>query len=159
MRNPVHIGKIVPLLALATMLSACGKEPAASADSPAASNEISEVAEQVDEADDAKVAGTTYNATAQVPCGGYRKHADGMCEAGVVRNKDKTATVTVTYPGGADSRTIFFDATGKPFGADLAEADGSAQYKLETKRKAPDVTVITIGPEHYEINDAFVMGG
>lgn len=158
MRNIVNFSKILPILAVAA-LAACDKAPEAAPDTAGASNEISEVAEQVDETDDAKVAGTTYNATAQVPCGGYRKHADSMCDAGVVRNKDKTASVTVTYPGGTDSRTIFFDATGKPFGADLAEADGSAQYKLEMKRKGPDVTVITIGPEHYEIHDAFVTGG
>jgi hypothetical protein len=113
----------------------------------------------VDEGSDAKVAGTIYNAPADVAGGGFRSRKRGMCKAGVIRNKDGSASVTITYPGSDDSGTIFFDKSGTAFSADVAEADGSARHRLVVQRKGEDIIIITLGLERYEIVDAFVHGG
>lgn len=113
------------------------------------------------EAVDAKVAGTPFHAMAQAPCGGYRGHADGTCQAGVVRMTDGSAEVTIIYPGGADRRVIRLAPDGHV--VEVALPDGAAgrltARDLVVKRKGEDVTVIIAGPEHYEINDALLRGG
>lgn len=107
---------------------------------------------------DAKVAGTDYNATAEIPCAGFRGQPMGKCQAGVKRNGEGgVTTVEVQWPGGG-SRALFFDQQGKFISADTNQADGSAAYKTVSKRDG-DLTTISIGPERYEIVDAFIMGG
>lgn len=107
--------------------------------------------------EDALVAGTNFNATAEIECGGYRRATPGRCPAGVKRNReDGVTTVEVTWPKGG-SRAIFFK-NGKLLGADTSQADGSAQFEVKGERKQ-DVTTVTIGPERYIIPDAFVTGG
>jgi len=106
---------------------------------------------------DAKVAGTDFNATAQIKCSGYRKHPAGMCDAGVKRGQgDEFTTVEISWPEG-DSRALFFDGTGKIVTANTNQADGSAKFEV-VGNKQGDTTVVTIGPERYEIPDAFLMG-
>ena len=57
---------------------------------------------------DALVAGTAYNATAEIECSGYRKHPAGRCPAGVKRNQEDGVTVVeIQWPAG-DSRALFF---------------------------------------------------
>jgi hypothetical protein len=106
---------------------------------------------------DAKVAGTNYNATAQIPCAGYQGAPAGLCDAGVVRGTDTGTFVEVQLPGGAQ-RTIFFNADGSFLSFSTAEADGTAAMKSGSSRKG-DTTVATLGTERYEIPDAFVKGG
>lgn len=107
---------------------------------------------------DAKVAGTDYNATAEIPCAGFRGQPMGKCQAGVKRNREGgMTTVEVQWPGGG-SRALFFDQKGKFISADTNQADGSAAYKTVSKRDG-DLITISIGPERYEIVDAFIMGG
>lgn len=99
---------------------------------------------------DAKVAGTSYNATAQVPCATAAGAPMAPCDAGVLRFAGGEATVQVKLPGGG-MRSIYF-RNGKPDSSDAGAA------KLSSTR-AGDVTTIKIGSERYAIPDAFVNGG
>jgi len=108
--------------------------------------------------EDALVPGTDYHATAEVPCGFDGAEPTSNCPAGVKRNwgEDGTTLVEVTKPDGM-KRAIFFRGT-TPYGADSAEADGSAGWSFEVSRRE-DQSVIKYGPETYIIVDAFVVGG
>lgn len=105
---------------------------------------------------DAKVAGTRYNATAQIRCSGYEGAPAGMCEAGVVRGTETGTYVEVALPDGRQ-RTIFFNNDGSFLTFSTAEADGTAAMKSGSTREG-DTTIATLGTERYEIPDAFVMG-
>jgi hypothetical protein len=105
---------------------------------------------------DAKVAGTNYNATAQIRCAGYKGAAAGMCEAGVVRGTETGTYVDVTLPDGGQ-RTIYFSNDGSFLSFSAAEADGTAAMKSASSREG-DTTIATLGSERYEIPDAFVKG-
>lgn len=107
---------------------------------------------------DARVPGSDYNATAQVSCGFEGAEPTGTCPAGVRRKwgEDGTTLVEITRPDGR-KRAIFFRGT-TPYGADSAQADGSAGWSFRATRR-DDQTVIRYGPETYIIVDAFVVGG
>lgn len=106
---------------------------------------------------DALVAGTDYNATAEIECSGYRQHPAGRCPAGVKRDREGgITTVEIEWPAG-DSRALFFK-DGKVLSANTNEADGSAAFTVTGERKG-DTTIIRIGPERYVIPDAFLTGG
>ncbi|WAT16960.1 hypothetical protein OZN62_08400 [Aurantiacibacter sp. MUD11] len=145
-------------------LAACGSEestepandaPAEAADSNAAA-EV-DVAE-VDPTEDALVPGTEYHATAQVQCGFDNQDATQSCSAGVIRNwgEDGTTLVEVTKPDGR-TRAIFFRGL-EAYGADSAQADGSAGWTFESITENGRI-FINYGPESYVIVDAFVEGG
>jgi hypothetical protein len=102
---------------------------------------------------DAKVAGTPYHATGQVPCATAAGQPTGSCAFGVVRKGGGTGTVTVTKPDGR-TRSIFFDK-GKATGYDMSQAD---RGEFSAARQG-DLNVIRIGPERYEIPDAVIFGG
>jgi hypothetical protein len=106
---------------------------------------------------DALVAGTSYNATAKIPCAGYKGAAAGMCDAGVTRNGADGTTVEVTLADGT-KRLIFFNADGSFLSFSTAEADSTAAMAISSQKKG-DVTIAKIGTETYEIPDAFVIGG
>ncbi|EDL47743.1 hypothetical protein [Erythrobacter sp. SD-21] len=107
---------------------------------------------------DAMVAGTDYNATAPINCGFGGSPPNQSCNAGVKRNwgEDGTNLVEVTKPDGR-KRAIFFNGT-TLYGADGAQADGSAGWDLKHTRDGDRVT-ITFGPETYVIVDALIEGG
>ncbi len=106
----------------------------------------------VEEMPDALVPGTDYHATAIISCG------ENDCNAGVIRGwgEDGTTLVEVTKPDGR-KRAIFFRGT-TPYGADSAQADGSAGWDFKVDRNI-DESIITFGPESYVIPDALVVGG
>lgn len=107
--------------------------------------------------EDALVAGTQYNATAEIECSGYRNHSAGRCPAGVKRKQEDGLTIVeIQWPKG-DSRMLMFK-DGKILGANTNQADGSAAFEVVGERK-DDVTTVRIGPERYVIPDAFIMGG
>jgi hypothetical protein len=106
---------------------------------------------------DALVAGTNYNATAQVTCSGYKGAAPGKCDAGVIRGGATGTTVEVMLADGT-KRVIFFNPDGSFLSFSTAEADGTAAMAISSQKKG-DVTIATIGEETYEIPDAFVIGG
>jgi hypothetical protein len=106
---------------------------------------------------DAKVAGTEFNATGQIACAGYRKNPAGRCNAGIKRGHGKDISIIeIAWPDGG-SRALFFNPDGSLLTANTAEADGSARY-TPTAVRIGDTTVVTIGPERYEIPDAFLKG-
>lgn len=102
---------------------------------------------------DAKVAGTSYHATANVPCSMGGGAPTGSCPAGVKRQGGGAAEVTITKPDGR-TRVIFFQ-NGRAITANTSEADPG---KFSASRQA-DLNIIKIGQERYEIPDAFVSGG
>lgn len=113
----------------------------------------------VDTTQDALVPGTNYNATAPVQCGFGGKDPTQSCDAGVVRNwggKQGEHLVEVTKPDGS-KRAIFFKGT-KAYGADSAQADGSAGWKFEAVTEDGKIYV-NFGPESYVIVDALIEGG
>ncbi len=105
---------------------------------------------------DATVAGTEFNATAKIPCAGYREAKPGVCNAGVKRGTETGTYIDVTYPDGG-TRTLFFDKAGAFLTINSNQADGSAAYTSKAARRG-DTQIITAGPERYEVPDAFVQG-
>ena len=110
----------------------------------------SQPAEQVD----AKVAGTDFNATGDVPCARDAGQPMTSCKFGVKRQGDGKADVTIFWPDGG-SRAIFFEG-GKPAFFDQSQADGDVKMKVS---KDADLFKITIGTQRFEIPDAVVNGG
>ncbi|MBX7527518.1 hypothetical protein [Qipengyuania vesicularis] len=107
---------------------------------------------------DALVPGTDYNATTILPCGFDGAEPAQSCDAGVKRNwgEDGTHLVEVLKPDGR-KRAIFFNGT-EPYGADSAQADGSAGWDFSSTRDGDRVTII-YGPETYVVVDALIEGG
>jgi hypothetical protein len=99
---------------------------------------------------DAKVAGTNYNATAQIPCIAVAGAPKARCKAGVMRMAGGEATVEIMTPDGGQ-RHIYFN-NGRP-----SSSDANAPMKVS---RQGDTNIIRIGTvEVYEIPDAFVIGG
>lgn len=107
---------------------------------------------------DAKVPGTEFNATAQIPCSGFRGTTPGPCEAGVKRGAgvDGGSVIEVSWPGGG-GRALFFDAKQAFLTAQSNQADGSAGWTTTVTREG-DRQVIRFGPERYEVRDVFLTG-
>jgi hypothetical protein len=107
---------------------------------------------------DALVAGTSFNATADIRCSMDGSAPTAMCSAGVRRGagSDGATFVEITRPNGLP-RVIFFQGT-RAMSADSAQADGSAAYAFSAARSG-DETTISFGPERYIIPDALVEGG
>jgi hypothetical protein len=102
---------------------------------------------------DAKVAGTDFNATGNLPCAMGGGQPTTSCAFGVKRQGQGKGLVTVTKPDGG-KRTIFFDK-GRATGYDASQADKAA---FKSTRQS-DLTTVHIGDERYEIPDAVVNGG
>jgi hypothetical protein len=102
---------------------------------------------------DAKVPGTNFHATGNIPCSMGNGQPTGSCPFGVVRKGNGTADVTVKKPDGR-SRVIFFK-NGKAIGADISQADPG---KFSASKEG-DLSIIRIGKERYEIPDAVIFGG
>ncbi len=102
---------------------------------------------------DAKVAGTDFHATGNIPCSIGKGQPTGSCAFGVKRESNGSAMVTVTKVDGS-KRVIFFE-NGRAIGYDQSQAD-TGKFKAE---KEADLNVIHIGDERYEIPDAVVQGG
>jgi hypothetical protein len=102
---------------------------------------------------DAKVAGTGFHATGNIPCSMGKGQPTGSCAFGVKREGNGSAKVTVTKVDGGQ-RVIFFEK-GRAIGYDQSQAD-SGGFKAE---KEADLNIIHIGEERYEIPDAVILGG
>jgi hypothetical protein len=101
-------------------------------------------------AGDAKVKGTPYHATGQVPCSmGSAPQGSAQCDFGVIRGKPGNAEVHVTPPGGF-KRVLTF-AGGKV----TSEADAKVKAS-----KSGDLWSVDVNDyEHYRIPEAVVSGG
>lgn len=102
---------------------------------------------------DAKVAGTDYHATGNVPCSMGGGAPTRSCLFGVKREGNGSGIVTVTKPDGR-TRSIFFD-NGNATGYDMSQAD-PGEFSVS---KQSDTNIIRIGQERYEIPDAVIFGG
>lgn len=112
----------------------------------AASSSASEAAP----AGDAKVEGTPYHATGQVPCSmGSAPEGSQQCDFGVIRGEPGNAEVQVTPPGGF-TRVLIFDGATVGAGAD-------ANVKAD---KSDDLWSVDVNDyEHYRIPEAVISGG
>ena len=99
---------------------------------------------------DAKVKGTPYHATGQLPCSmGSAPQDSAQCDFGVIRGKPGNAEVHVT-PAGGFKRVLNF-AGGK------VTSDGDAKVKAS---KSGDLWSVDVNDyEHYRIPEAVVSGG
>jgi len=102
---------------------------------------------------DAKVAGTDFHATGNIPCSMGKGQPTGSCAFGVKREGNGSAMVTITKIDGS-KRVIFFEK-GRAIGYDQSQADSGG---LKAKKVA-DLNIINIGEERYEIPDAVILGG
>jgi hypothetical protein len=105
------------------------------------------------EQSDAKVPGTNYHATGNVPCSMGNGRPTASCPFGVTRKGNGNADVTITKPDGR-KRVVFFE-NGKAIGYDASQADPWAF----SSSKESDLYIIRIGKERYEIIEAIVFGG
>lgn len=105
----------------------------------------------------AKLKETVFSATGTLPCARRAGQVTSRCRFGVVRNSDRTARVTVYWPGGG-TRTIFFGADGSVIGVATRATDRPNCEKTVTRKNA-GVNLISIGNERYEIADAILFGG
>ncbi len=102
-------------------------------------------------AQDARVAGTPFHATASVPCQTPGAAADASCKAGVIRRgRDGTATVELRGANGVVRNVLFVKGE--------AVASDSAQ-PMSSTRQGDLVTVRFGGDERYEVSDALLTGG
>jgi len=99
---------------------------------------------------DAKVKGTPYHATGQLPCSmGSAPQDSAQCDFGVIRGKPGNAEVHVT-PAGGFKRVLNF-AGGK------VTSDGDAKVKAS---KGGDLWSVDVNDyEHYRIPEAVISGG
>jgi hypothetical protein len=112
---------------------------------------------QLTEADgDALVPGTGFNATATIRCVTRTGRAPRDCNAGVVRNRDGSAVVTIFSTEG-QSRAISFDAHRQVSRVEAPESAGPAGPRFEA-RHSGRTTIVTLGGERYDIPDVMVTG-
>jgi hypothetical protein len=138
------IGRLVILSAGALALAACVVVPPPESGGSGAAPSSGR---------DAKVAGTGYHATGNIPCTMGGGQPTGQCPFGVKREGQGSGIVTVTKPDGR-TRAIFFDG-GRATGYDMSQAD-PGEFRAS---KQGDLNIIRIGPERYEIPDAVIFGG
>lgn len=99
-------------------------------------------------AGDAKVKGTPYHATGQLPCS-MGKDKPMQCEFGVIRGKPGNAEVHITPPGGL-KRVLTF------MGDKVTTNPGE---KLKAVKQGDDWSVEINDYEHYTIPEAVISGG
>jgi hypothetical protein len=99
---------------------------------------------------DAKVDGTPYHATGEVPCSmGTAPPASARCPFGVIRGKQGDAEVHVTPPGGFE-RVLSFSG-------DKVSAGAGGVVRAS---KSGDLWSVDVNDyEHYQIPEAVISGG
>ncbi len=101
-------------------------------------------------ASDAKVKGTPYHATGQLPCSlGSAAEGSLQCDFGVIRGKPGNAELHVTPPGGLKRVLTFL--------GDTVRSDAGSKVKAS---KSADTWSIEVNDyEHYRIPEAVISGG
>ena len=100
------------------------------------------------------MAGTSFDATGEVPCARTAGQPMAFCAFGVVRMGGGDADVTVFWPDGGN-RVLFFE-NGVLARVDISEADGGATVSSE---RQADLTLVRVGDQRFEIPDAVIFGG
>ncbi|MEO5706727.1 MAG: hypothetical protein ABIT10_12500 [Alteraurantiacibacter sp.] len=144
------LAQTLVVLPLLMALAGCGSEDEAAAPvgpSPSSS------------ATAAPATGADFDATASIVCIINGEVVEHGCMAGIKRGwtDDGGGRVAITKPDGTQ-RAIFTDAIGNPTLADSSQADRSSGWTMVITRVGT-TSVIDFGPEHYELPDAFVLGG
>jgi hypothetical protein len=103
---------------------------------------------------DARVPGTAFNATGEIPCARERGQPMGSCRFGVRREGNGNGAITVFWPGGGN-RVIFFEDN-TPMRFDESQADGGARM---TVGHEADLYQVRIGNQRFEIPEAVMTGG
>lgn len=103
---------------------------------------------------DARVPGTEFNATGNIPCARNRGQPMGSCRFGVVRAGNGNGHITVFWPDGGN-RVIFFEDN-TPMRYDESEADAGARM---TVGHEADLYHVRIGSQRFEIPKAVMTGG
>jgi hypothetical protein len=103
---------------------------------------------------DAKVPGTQFHATGEIPCARGAGRPMTRCKFGVVREGNGNGAITVFWPDGGNRVIYFEDQT--PMRYDQSQADGGARM---TVRKDSDGYKIRIGDQRFEIFEAVMTGG
>jgi hypothetical protein len=103
---------------------------------------------------DAKVPGTDFNATGNIPCARAAGQPMGSCRFGVRREGGGAGSITVFWPDGGN-RVIFF-RNGAPSRYNESEADGGARM---TVHREADLFRVRIGDQRFEIPEAALVGG
>ncbi|MEM1367336.1 MAG: hypothetical protein AAGG02_04815 [Cyanobacteria bacterium P01_H01_bin.15] len=108
-----------------------------------------------DDGDSAYRAGQgDFDATGTIPCAQYVGQPMNLCNFGVAREGNGTATVIVTKTDGV-KRALFF-TDGRATSADTSQADGYGEFSTE---REGDLNFVRVGNERYEIPDAVIYGG
>lgn len=102
---------------------------------------------------DAKVPGTQFHATGEIPCATVIGQPESSCPFGVERAAGGKAKIFITRAN-AKPRVIIFDKN-RPIGYLQSEVDTGAF----SAKKESDINIIEIGAERYKIPDAVVQGG
>ena len=95
-----------------------------------------------------------YDATGSMPCAQVAGQPLQNCQFGVSREGSGSATVVVTRPDGS-TRALFF-IHGRFNSADTSQADGYPEYSAT---RSSDVTIVRVGEEIYQVDDAVLFGG
>ena len=99
---------------------------------------------------DAKVKGTPYHATGQVPCSiGSSSQSPAQCDFGVIRGKPGNAEVHVTPPGGLERVLTFMGS----------KVTSTAGAKVKATKTGDTWSIEVNDVEHYQIPEAVVSGG
>ncbi len=106
------------------------------------------------QAADAKVPGTVFHATGQIPCARNRGQPMGSCRFGVTREGGGNGWITVFWPDGGQRVIRFEDNT--PMRYDESQADGGARM---TVGHEADLYHVRIGHQRFEIVEAVMTGG
>jgi hypothetical protein len=102
-------------------------------------------------AQDARVTGTPFHATASVPCQTPGAAAGDSCKAGVIRRgRDATATVELRSASGLVRNLLFIK--GQPVASDSAQ-------EMRSSRQGDTVTVRIGSDERYDVPDVLLTGG
>jgi hypothetical protein len=102
---------------------------------------------------DAKVPGTEFNATGEVPCARHAGQPMSQCRFGVVREGGGSGWIKIFWPDGG-SRVIFFEK-GTPSRYDESQADGGAKMSV---RLEADLYRVRVGDQHFEFPEALLLG-
>jgi LysM repeat protein len=104
---------------------------------------------------DAKVPGTNFNATGQLPCARSADQRMTQCKFGVVREGNGNGSITVFWPDGGNRVIFFEDET--PMSYDQSQADGGA--KMTVGKSNNGIYTVKIGNQRFEIVDSIITGG